>query len=411
MIVQQLVPTPANRDLDDLLAPFRTRGAVTMPFAPDAVSLALSLGRRIARDAEARKQPALQALAFWLRKTELLQLQEAARRLEGDSTILVPRGTVFHLPPANVDTLFVYSWILALLAGNRNLVRLSSRGVEQAALLVRLVNEALVEHAGTPAGDGTVMLSYGHDVEITRALSAACDVRVIWGGDATVQAVRAVPLPPRATELAFPDRYSFAALDAAAVSALDDAQLSDVADRVYIDTYWFDQLGCSSPRVLVWVGDRDTCAAAAARFVPALHARVQARGYDVDVGTALAKRTFAFRTAIDTDVHSVQWIANELAVIDIAEPGLLVRDHPGGGLLFQVAVGSLDALAPALTSRDQTLSHYGFPREALVSFVQRLGASAFDRLVPIGSALQFGRVWDGFDLIAQFTRNVTVTGS
>jgi hypothetical protein len=411
MTVQQLVPVMQHRPLDELLVPFIARGAVTMPFAPDAIALALSLGRRIARDGEARKQPALQALAFWLRKTELLRLQSAVQRIEGDGTVLVPRGTVFHLPPANVDTLFVYSWILALLAGNRNVVRLSSRGVPQASVLVRLVNEALAEHAGTPAGDGTVMLSYGHDVEITRALSAVCDVRVIWGGDATVNAVRAVPLPPRAIELAFPDRYSFAALNAAAVVALDDEALAALADRVYIDTYWFDQLGCSSPRVLVWVGSAADCATAGRRFVPALHARVRARGYGVDVGTALAKRTFAFRTAIDTEVESVHWVANELAVIELAELGTLVRDHPGGGLLFQVGVERLDALAPILTARDQTLSHFGFERAELVSFVHRLGASAFDRLVPVGSALQFDRIWDGFDLIAQFTRNVTVTGS
>jgi hypothetical protein len=138
---------------------------------------------------------------------------------------------------------------------------------------------------------------------------------------------------------------------------------------------------------------------------------VRARGYGVDVGTALAKRTFAFRTAIDAEVQAVHWIANELAVIELAELGTLVRDHPGGGLLFQVGVERLDALAPILTARDQTLSHFGFERAELVAFVHRLGASAFDRLVPVGSALQFDRVWDGFDLIAQFTRNVTVTGS
>ena len=411
MNVQQLVPAIQDRNLTELLAPFMTRGAVTMPFAPDALALALSLGRRIARDAHARKQPALQALAFWLRKTELVRLQNAGHRIEDAGTVLVPRGTVFHLPPANVDTLFVYSWILALLAGNRNLVRLSSRGVPQASVLVRLVNEALAEHVGTPAGDGTVMLSYGHEAEITRALSAVCDVRVIWGGDATVNAVRAVPLPPRAIELAFPDRYSFAALNAAAISALTDEELNAVADRVYIDTYWFDQLGCSSPRVLVWVGETAQCGVAAKRFVSALQTRVRARGYTVDVGTALAKRTFAFRAAIDSDVQSVHWVSNELIVIEIADVGALKREHPGGGLLFQVSIESLDALEPILTARDQTLSHYGFAREELVAFVHRLGTSAFDRLVPVGSALQFDRVWDGFDLLAQFTRNVTVTGS
>ncbi|MFC6804089.1 acyl-CoA reductase [Deinococcus caeni] len=39
----------------------------------------------------------------------------------------MPRGLVFHVPPANVDTIFIYSWLMSVLAGNRNVIRLSSR--------------------------------------------------------------------------------------------------------------------------------------------------------------------------------------------------------------------------------------------------------------------------------------------
>ena len=35
-----------------------------------------------------------------------------------------PRGLVFHLPPQNVETVFLYSWALSYLAGNANIVRL-----------------------------------------------------------------------------------------------------------------------------------------------------------------------------------------------------------------------------------------------------------------------------------------------
>jgi len=402
MIIRQLVPTAEDLTVKDILAPFEVPTASpSMPFDDDAISLAVALGRRLSTDREARRQPALQALAFWMRKAELLRLRESAMRLEEDGTILVPRGTVFHLPPANVDTLFVYSWLLALLAGNRNIVRLSSRGSGQAELLVRVVNEVLTEHAGSPAADGTVMLSYGRDAVITGALSAVCDVRVIWGGDTTVHAVRKVPLPARAIELAFPDRYSFAAIDAMTVLGLEAPALAELADKFYNDTYWFDQLGCSSPRVVAWVGEA-SAHEAAARFALALHSRIQARGYHVDVGTALA---------IDTPVTAVHWVANELAIIDLDNLDGLGRDHPGGGTMFQVCIPSLDSLAQVLTARDQTLSHFGFSREVLVGFVRRLGARAFDRLVPMGTALQFNRMWDGFDLIAQFTRHVSVVGS
>ena len=44
---------------------------------------------------------------------------------------------------------------------------------------------------------------------------AACDLRVIWGGDASVDQIRRHPLAPHARDLTFPDRSSFAAVSAA----------------------------------------------------------------------------------------------------------------------------------------------------------------------------------------------------
>ena len=57
------------------------------------------------------------------------------------------------------------------------------------------------------------------DNATTAQLSTLCDSRVIWGGDATVLEVGAQPLPPRATEIRFADRFSMALLDAAHFSS------------------------------------------------------------------------------------------------------------------------------------------------------------------------------------------------
>jgi Acyl-CoA reductase (LuxC) len=375
------------------------------------LAVAAALSRRLALDAEARTFPALQALAFWMRRTELLRLRDAFRRLEDASRILVPRGTVFHVPPANVDTLFVYSWLLAVLAGNRNVVRLSTRMTRQGTILCRMLNEELARQHDGLLAQNTIMLSYGHEAEISAALSSICDVRVIWGGDATVNAMRRVPLPPHAVEMTFPDRYSWAALRADAFLALDEAGRETLADQFYNDTFWFDQLGCSSPRTLVWVGDAARGAAAATLFSEAVALRVLARGYHVDVGSALAKRTFAFRAVLDQPVSRVSWVSNELALAELDADAPMDRAHPGGGFLFQRFVDSLTAIAGLLSSRDQTLAYFGFTTEEMRTFAVSLGSRSFDRIVPIGEALRFDRYWDGYDLLAQFTRQVTIGSS
>ncbi|MCC7053593.1 MAG: hypothetical protein IT355_10010 [Gemmatimonadaceae bacterium] len=412
MIAQSIVPASGPVDVAATIARFQADADTSlMPFDEGVLAIAASLSRRLATDAEARTFPALQALAFWMRKAELLRLRDAFRRLEDASRILVPRGTVFHIPPANVDTLFVYSWLLAVLAGNRNVVRLSSRMSRQGSLLCRMLNEEFHQHRDGLLARNTIMLSYGHDADISAALSAICDVRVVWGGDGTVNAMRKVPLPAHAVEMTFPDRYSWAALQVDAFLALDEEARDTLADQFYNDTFWFDQLGCSSPRTVVWVGEAGRGAQAAAQFGDAVAARIRARGYRVDVGASLAKRTFAYRAVLDQPVSRVSWVSNELAVADLAAMAPMDRGHPGGGFLFQRVVPDLSEIGGLLSSRDQTLAYFGFTPDSMRAFAATLGSRSFDRIVPIGEALRFDRYWDGYDLLAQFTRQVTIGSS
>ena len=60
---------------------------------------------------------------------------------------MFPRGLVFHVPPANVDTIFVYSWALSALAGNPNVVRISSRSAGAADACSTTLNETLGDAA------------------------------------------------------------------------------------------------------------------------------------------------------------------------------------------------------------------------------------------------------------------------
>src|SRR5205807_1177939 len=156
-----------------------------------------------------RRFPELASLGFFLRRAEVTR---TLGRLRGDGTGLrFPRGLVFHVPPANVDTIFVYSWALSALAGNRNVVRISPRAAGAAERALEALNEALAG-AHPAVGRTQRMVTYGHDDAVTAALSAACHLRVIWGGDRSVNEVRRHPLAPRARDLTFPDRTSFAAI-------------------------------------------------------------------------------------------------------------------------------------------------------------------------------------------------------
>ena len=99
-----------------------------------------------------------------------------------------------------------------------NIVRLSARVTDVARLLLGSIARVLGDPAFERIRQRNHLVFAGHDDRISRALSSAADVRVVWGGDATVDHFRAFPLPPRGRDLTFPNRHSFAIIDADAVA-------------------------------------------------------------------------------------------------------------------------------------------------------------------------------------------------
>lgn len=402
--IELIVPERRSSNLQDVLRSL-AEGPVAPPFSPERVAFVADLSRALSK--RGRGLPETQALAFWMRKAELARMADDLPRLAGTGVVLMPRGTVFHVPPANVDTLFVYSLVLSVLAGNRNIVRLSSRATDQSNLILDTVNLALAEYP--QVASSTAMLTYGHDDEITTTISAICDTRVIWGGDATVEAIRRCALPPHATELTFPDRFSMAAIGTQAYAALDDAGRDDLAQSFFNDAYWFDQLGCSSARLVIWVGpEKGRATSLSTDFHQRVLAIVRRKGYDVDTSAALAKFGQSMRSIIDDDVVAYLRYDNTLTVLDVAEFPDVRGEFCGAGLFYEMTIGSLAELVPHITRTDQTLATFGLPRDQIDAFVAALCGRGIDRIVPFGQALAFNRIWDGYDILAEMLRQVVV---
>jgi hypothetical protein len=404
----------ANRSLSDGAEATRTRltAAPTLPpFDTRTLDLVHALARALSSDAELKRHAEVQALAFWLRPTETRRLAAHFASLEGPDAVLVPRGTVFHVPPSNVDTLFVYSWVVSLLVGNRNVVRLSQRLGGVGAQVAAVVEAVLADPAHAAVASGNAFVRYGHDAVESADWSAIADVRVLWGGDQAVNTLRRVPLPSHAIEVVFPDRTSGCALDVAAVAALDSAGRDALADRFANDAFWFDQQACASPRLLVWLGEATSAREVAADFWPRVAAAARRRGVEADAGTVLAKVTIAARAAIDELASRIERVSPEVTVVQLPSLEHWQRLAPGGGLFHEVVVPSLQALGPYLRRRDQTLTVFGVPRAELMAAARHFNGHGIDRLVPVGQALAFHHVWDGYDLFQQFTRRVQVAAA
>ncbi|NUT94724.1 MAG: gamma-glutamyl phosphate reductase [Saccharothrix sp.] len=368
------------------------------------VDFLVSFARKLLAPTTARRFPELASLGFFLRRGEIAKVLASLTRSDA---LRFPRGLVFHVPPANVDTIFVYSWALSALAGNRNVVRISPRSAGAASTVVDALNEALAD-AHPAVAQTQVMVTYDRDDTVTAALSAACDLRVIWGGDRAVTEVRRHPLAPHARDLTFPDRASFAAVSVAGWQAASAEQRRDAAVGFYNDSYWFDQAACASPRALFWVGDSSGASAASAEFLGLLSEVVAAKGFTVEPAMAVQKRVSAYGVAADGHARSIHFAGNAVATVELTAPEDVPREWLGAGTFPLATLPTLEALAPMVERKDQTLSVFGFSHDELRALAEHLAGRGIDRIVPFGSALTFSELWDGYDLLSEFTRLVTV---
>jgi hypothetical protein len=378
------------------------------PFHPLVIEAVDTLSKAVLLNPAMNRLPEMAAAAHWMRKSHVLGLQKAFESQKGERLFL-PRGIALHFAPSNVDSIFVYSWFISMLLGNRNIIRLSRHRGKQVDILLEAINSVLTQKQFGPILERSLVLSYEYDDELTHELSELCQVRVLWGGDASVRRLRSIPMNPLGTEVAFANRFSLAMLNASEVHQATSDSIARLAAGFFNDAYWFDQMACSSPRLVVWIGKKDICLAAQKIFWEAVWEEVEKRGIRYPEVIGLNKLVAAYKTAaqggVDLISPGVTGIVSRVHVSKHAKAQFRTIDC-GGGLFFETELDQLNDMARLVTERDQTLSYFGFKRDMLRQFVESLPSRAVDRIVPIGTALDFSMVWDGNSLMNVFTREI-----
>ena len=363
-------------------------------FSAEAVAFLTALSARILADAEAKAYPDVVTLGFWCRPAALRQMQ---RTYEAEVNRL-GRGIVFHIAPSNVAVNFSYSCLAAFLAGNASVVRLPSKDFPQVDVLCRIFAETLAEFPAL--FPYFLFVRYGHVQEVNEHYSWMCQTRVVWGGDATIDAIRRAPLAPRANEITFADRHSLAVLDADAyLAAADKAR---IAQDFYNDTYLSDQNACTAPHFVIWLGT--AVAAAQEVFWNALHEVVGAR-YTMQAVQAVDKLTQLYRLGVHAAARQVPMEDNLITRVRVAElTEELAAYKAGSGFFIEYAAQELAELRPLCGRSCQTLSYYGVERETLLQAVLAMRPAGVDRIVPMGRTMDFALIWDGVDLIRTMSR-------
>ena len=79
-------------------------------------------------------------------------------------------------------------------------------------------------------------------------------MRLIWGGDETIKKFKKFDTNPRCIDLYFSNRYSISVISTDKLKDDKDNNLLKIANNFYNDAFTMDQLGCSSPQAVFFVG-------------------------------------------------------------------------------------------------------------------------------------------------------------
>lgn len=371
------------------------------PYDERVCAFLADLSKTLRKSREAAAYPDILSFAFFCRKGNIDRLKADHE----DGKLRLGRGLAFHIAPSNVPVNCAFTYVFGLLAGNANVVRVSSKDFEQVRIICAAMEELFATGKYDAVRDRTAFVSYGRDKAINDALSAMADVRVIWGGNGTIVQLRQSPIQPRCIEVTFADRYSFGLLDPEAVADASEEEVARLAGQFYNDTYLMDQNACSTPHLIVWkTNGGEKSEAGKRRFWNAVYQ--EAGKYDLADIKVSDKYVMLCQYAIDeAALRGVERWDNLLYVLTLDRlPENITGLRGKFGLFFQYDVKDLSELAPCIDRTVQTCVCYGVDQQEVRRFVQAYGLRGIDRVVSVGSALDIGVFWDGYDLVRQFSR-------
>jgi hypothetical protein len=374
---------------------------VFTPFNDLIVSFLSQLSKTLFADKEAKQFPDIITFSFFCRQANIKGLRKRYTDILDRS---LGKGVSFHVTPSNVPINFAYSLIMGLLAGNVCIVRVSSKEFPQTEIVCNAINKVTKRSEYSVLKNYLAILRYDHDDDLNSFFSGLCDVRVIWGGDQTIEKIREAKLPSRASDITFADRFSGCIIKAEGFLRLEEK--SKITETFYNDTFLFDQNACSSPTFIYWLGDYESITKAKDIFWKDLQLFLDLKKYELEPILANEKLMSAYRAAIDIDGASLIKLSTNLIYrVELTSlPSDLYMSKQAGGFFYEFSSDTINEILKVMSSKFQTLSYIGFDGDTLKNEIVKAGVRGVDRVVKSGESMAFDPVWDGVDLIRQMSR-------
>lgn len=358
-----------------------------------------TLSKELLHNPQAKAYGDIIAYAFWIRR---VSLEKSFDEYRGEKE-RIGRGVAYQITPSNIPVQFAVSMTYALISGNISVIRASNKYFKQVEIICEAINK-VIERSCVNMVSYICIFRSTHEAEVNQFMSKNCDIRMIWGGDATIDKIRKVQLKPKGLDLGFADRYSLAVIQSDDYLSSDEQYKEYVATDFYNDSYYTDQNACSATRLVFWLGNN--VEKAKSEFWKRAES-VALKKYEM---SEISSSDKLLNIALHAAKHpGIKVIKNNNILIRVEIPDIFedVMNFKGNcGLFMEYKADTLENILPLLRDECQTVTYLGNLEEELRDLVKRNGVRGVDRIVPMGHSMDLSFVWDGYDLPITLSRKV-----
>jgi Acyl-CoA reductase (LuxC) len=364
----------------------------------DCINFLNKWSAEIFQDPRVKDFPDVATFAFWIRKSSI----EKIKASHLNNNIMIGRGITFHIAPSNVPINFAFSAVFGLISGNSSIVRIPTRKFEQVEIIIDSLKKISDEYKKR-----LIFFRSSRDNEVSGFFSMIADARLIWGSDATIKEIKSLPGKIRQVDLVFSDRYSIALLNSHKIISCDEEELLKVAKNFYNDVFLFDQNACSSPRLIIWLGNEIESEKAKEVFWEKIDGIVEKK-YNYQEMFSIEKFKEIVR-AQTIDIEDFEWAKMNSGIDRISlrklVPTILdLNNH--FGLFLEYTTKDIDELLAVVDPRMQTCTYFGFERYEILQIAKKMSSRGIDRWVNLGMALDIHEIWDGYNIPSFLTRTI-----
>lgn len=318
---------------------------------------------------------------------------------------LLPRGLAIHWLAGNVPTLGFLSMIQGILTKNSNIIKVATSADGLLAALLRELAETFTDEpqSGADLVRSIAVIRFERtDDEVASFLSKEADVRVIWGSDDAVNAIRSLPSDIEVVDVIFPSRTSFVVVGEESLS--NKVSLVESIKRIARDISIFEQKACASPHtIILQTNNKEDVEFFAQELRDGLQDVLKQlpkqRPSEREVSAILNLRA-------QYDILHQAWYPQGTEFTILSDEDIKLGPAIGNRTIYIRRFGSFEQIAPLITKKVQTVGLLASPREEgkLMNYLSAMGVQRF---TTVGTMTQFELPWDGFMIPQQMVRWVS----